>query len=325
MREKKEAANQPLSQAQEKEAVASTRNRTLFFKRIFLFSLLPFFFLMLFWFSFRLPTPKKETECKTTEMDTGTVQVTGAKKNAAGVEETEGTTLPESEASLLEEKEEWMEMLFGPSLPTIARELTIQGLSQAAKEGIGFLESSFVQAASRFLTKEGIVGTQLVFEEEIPCSSPGAHAFKASIPGWEGTLSVLFFPDFPGASIFLLQKAEPEGQEKIIQETQPIRSTEKQPETDALPPETIATYDAAQLSILAIPESLLNYLKNQYELQFSLYRYLHAHGYPEVRSITVEGYQIDGENQTATIQLRLPDGESLTGVYERKENTYRYF
>ena len=323
MKEKKEAANQLRSQGREKKAPDSTRNGTLSFGRIFLFSLLPLLFLLLLWFSFRLPAPQKETESKTTERETGTVQVTGAKKGRAGKEETEGTTRPETGIPPQEEREAWMETLFGPSLPTLARDLTIQGLSQAAKEGIGFLEPAFVQDASRFLAKEGIAGTRLVFEEEIPCSSPGAHAFQASIPGWEGTLNVLFFPDYPGSSIFLLQEAE--SQEETIQEAQTIPSTKQQLEASSLPQETNAAYDAAQLSILSIPESLLNYLKNQYELQFSLYRYLYAQGYPQIRSVTVEGYQIDGESQTATIQLRLPDGEALTGVYERKENTYHYF
>mgnify|MGYP006067917891 CR=1 FL=1 len=290
------------------------------------FTLLLFSLLLLCFFVF-FSTSKKEEDGNVSQTQSiNKVRITRKAPKTAKQEKTQPETSPLQEAP-----PDWEGTFFGSPPPTVARNLTVSGLSKATKNGLALLESSFIQAASRFLTANNIPGRELVIEDETPCSSPGAHAFAASIPGTQEKLLILFYPDFPGQFIFLLQKEKTDTKVPLEEpaqaaqvpsqpQAQPESTTVRLPETEVPPP-----YNAASLTIRSIPKPLQNYLKNPYELQYSLYNYLFYHGCRDTEQVTVETYQINGEDQTATIQFQLPNGTSLTGVYARKENTYHYF
>ncbi|MCD8074807.1 MAG: hypothetical protein LUF27_07195 [Lachnospiraceae bacterium] len=73
-----------------------------------------------------------------------------------------------------------------------------------------------------------------------------------------------------------------------------------------------------------IPTTLLNYLSNRYELQYTLYDYLYRNGYSDVTAAAISSYEIDEDTRTATITFTLSDGSSLTGIYSRDDNSYSY-
>lgn len=61
------------------------------------------------------------------------------------------------------------------------------------------------------------------------------------------------------------------------------------------------SYDAARLAVYSIPKELLNYIDNQYMLQYQLYDYLYKNGYEDVTSSTVTDYKIDGDTRKEKI------------------------
>ena len=88
-------------------------------------------------------------------------------------------------------------------------------------------------------------------------------------------------------------------------------------------PETNA-YDATALSVLSVPSTLVNYLDNRYELQYTLYDFLYRNGKKDVAAASVENYTIDPDNRIATISLKLDDGSLVTGTYKKDTNEYSY-
>ena len=93
----------------------------------------------------------------------------------------------------------------------------------------------------------------------------------------EQELQVLFFKEIPGHYLFLLGEKEVKEVTEYIEQTKVVTvevpvpiQTEAADETDP--------YDASTLSIVEIPEKLLNYLDNRYELQYRLYDYLYCNG-----------------------------------------------
>ena len=101
-------------------------------------------------------------------------------------------------------------------------------------------------------------------------------------------------------------------QPEIRQNTQPTQRT------------TERSYDATRLSVKGIPETLLNYINNRYDLQYSLYDYLYKNGHRNVDSVQVTGYEIDPDRKEAMIYLRTDDGISITGIYSRTGNSFSY-
>ena len=91
----------------------------------------------------------------------------------------------------------------------------------------------------------------------------------------------------------------------------------------AVIPETTA-YDATALSVLSVPSTLVNYLDNRYELQYTLYDFLYRNGKRDVTAASVENYSIDPDNRIATISLKLDDGSMVTGTYKKDANEYSY-
>jgi GH24 family phage-related lysozyme (muramidase) len=83
-------------------------------------------------------------------------------------------------------------------------------------------------------------------------------------------------------------------------------------------------YDATTLAVKKIPETLLNYIDNRYEFQYSLYNWLYNHGKKNVESATVTDYSIDGDARQAVIDLQLSDGSGMTAVYDKSANSYSF-
>jgi len=140
----------------------------------------------------------------------------------------------------------------------------------------------------------------------------------------EQELQVLFFKEIPGHYLFLLSEKEIKEVTEYIEQTKVVTvevlvtiQTEAADETDP--------YDASTLSIVEIPEKLLNYLDNRYELQYRLYDYLYRNGYRDVKEVTIDGYEIDPEERKAEFTIRISKGSSITGIYLKDGNAYSFY
>lgn len=226
----------------------------------------------------------------------------------------------------------WQEVIFGEKRSGVAASITVSGLTGQQKARMAFRESDFVQAASGYLRGAGIQTNKIEFQEEIGCSSENAWVFRAALDGEkEKALYVLLYADYPGKFIFFLQDLSDiitaAGAENAQPETGWVQPQPVQIQTEALQtesPKTEASYDATRLSIQDIPVTLLNYLSNKYELQYSLYDYLYRNGYRSVTWASVSEYEILADTGEAKITFFLSDGSNLTGIYKRSDNTYTY-
>ncbi|MCD7883381.1 MAG: hypothetical protein LUI87_06720 [Lachnospiraceae bacterium] len=96
------------------------------------------------------------------------------------------------------------------------------------------------------------------------------------------------------------------------------------PQTGSVSIQAEAQYNAASLSVTGIPNTLLNYIANRYELQYTLYDFLWKKGYRNNVSTSVSDYEIDPDARCATIYFILSDGSSVTGIYDLDANSYTY-
>lgn len=236
--------------------------------------------------------------------------------------------------------QDWMSRIFGNSSPvSITGKITIAGLSEQEKSRLNFIESDFVKDIGSFLNKEGIITSLIYFEEKTSCSSDQAQSYIASMSGiTDQSLQIIFYPDYPGEYIFTLadkQKVVVQVQTQIMQtesmqnRPQPQQSYQiseqpqsPQPETD--PPVSENIYDASGLNVYAVPEELQNYIGNQYLLQYALYDYLYQSGYYQVKSATVIGHSIDGDNRSASFQMVLDNGKSINAKYDLETRSYQF-
>ncbi|MCD8103808.1 MAG: hypothetical protein LUF35_02105 [Lachnospiraceae bacterium] len=232
------------------------------------------------------------------------------------------------------ETEDWQETIFGDSENTILQSIRVSGLTETQKEKSGFRESDFLTVLSSFLTENELIGVnEVVFENEISCSSENACVFTASLDDYENSLIVIMYPDYPGQYILILQDLQEyaEGTNEDTESMTQTESTADEQARDAVEvqsgqtlAETERSYDATTLSVTGIPATLANYLSNRYELQYTLYDYLYRNGYSNVTAAEVTSYEIDADTRTATIYFTLSDGSSLTGTYSLDENSYSY-
>ncbi|MCD8012446.1 MAG: hypothetical protein LUG99_04620, partial [Lachnospiraceae bacterium] len=89
------------------------------------------------------------------------------------------------------ETENWQATIFGTSEATILSSIKISGLTDAQKEKSGFRESDFLKVLSSFLADNDLDEvTEVIFENEILCSSEDAIAFCASLDNYENQLTV---------------------------------------------------------------------------------------------------------------------------------------
>jgi len=228
----------------------------------------------------------------------------------------------------------------------------VTGFTDREKREIGFLEADFLKDAGAFLAGQQIQTKRIIIEDRIAGSSNAAVAFQGRLEGKDDyILDVIFYPDLPGEYIFLLRNVKGNERENDAETTtesagqnaggnssqaqnvlsntpaqeatqQAVTSQNTQPAVQPQQPQN--TYDATNLSVKKIPETLLNYLNNRYEFQYDLYDWLYRHGKREVSSATVTDYSIDGDSRTATIELTLSDGSDVTAVYNKSSNTYSF-
>ena len=225
----------------------------------------------------------------------------------------------------------------------------VTGFTDREKREIGFLEADFLKDAGAFLASQQIQTKRIIIEDRIAGSSNAAVAFQGRLEGKDDyILDVVFYPDLPGEYIFLLRNVKGNERENAsetttesagqnaggnssqAQNSQSNTSSQEisQPAVTQQNPQPAAQlqnpYDATNLSVKKIPETLLNYLDNRYEFQYDLYDWLYHHGKREVSSASVTDYSIDGDSRTATIELVLSDGSSMTAVYNKSSNTYSF-
>lgn len=240
--------------------------------------------------------------------------------------EQEPETIPETEP-VQSETGNWMEIIFGPVKTGVSSQIQISGLTSSEKEMAGFKEASFVKAVSLFLSEKGIRTSRIYFEGQIDCSSEKAVVYSASLDGYKDKkLTIIFYPDYPGQFLITLDEIkteQPAAQTETQAQTEaPQPIVQPQPETRAA--ETERSYDATKLSIYSIPKELLNYIDNQYMLQYSLYDYLYKNGYDQIDGATITGYEIDGDTRTAVINFVLGSGKTVTGTYSKDNSSYSF-
>ena len=231
------------------------------------------------------------------------------------------------------QEENWEERIFGREDVNIAeRQIFVTGLSSSEKEKLSFRESSFTKAVTSFFASERIDARTIEFTKRLAVSTDEAQEYLARIPGHEDLyLAVLMYPEFPGRYILSLldlrglSENSPETERRS--ETVSPAGSDTMAQSQQMPSSTVLgtdTYDATNLSVMSVPSTLVNYLDNRYELQYTLYDFLYRNGRQSVQSASVANYSIDPDERTATIILNLDDGSTLTGVYKKDSNRYSY-
>ena len=220
---------------------------------------------------------------------------------------------------------------------------TVTGFTDREKREIGFLESDFLKDAGAFLAGQQIQTKRIIIEDRIAGSSSAAVAFQGRLEGKDDyILDIVFYPDLPGEYIFLLRNVKgnergndgqaaqgTDGQNtaQVSQNNNSAQTTQEEAaavQNNESTPTPQNPYDATNLAIKKIPETLLNYIDNRYEFQYSLYDWLYNHGKKDVESATVTDYSIDGDSRTASIELSLSDGSSISAVYDKTGNSYSF-
>ena len=249
----------------------------------------------------------------------------------------------------VQETENWKEKIFGSDDGLVQdKQVFITGLSASEKEKLSFRESDFVKAVSTFLSSKRIDAKTVEFLRQMDISADGAQEYLAVLPGHDDFyLVVLMYPEYPGK--YILSFLDLDGlagsvKEKKKQDTTPetsavntpIQTIQSQPVAVSPPVQTQpsvqtqntspgeAKYDATDLTIMAVPSTLSNYLDNRYELQYTLYDYLYRNGKQNVGTAAVRDFGIDPDRRVASITFELDDGSMVTGSYDKDSNSYVY-
>ena len=249
------------------------------------------------------------------------------------------------------ETENWKEKIFGSDTGLVQdKQVFITGLSASEKEKLSFRESDFVKAVSTFLCSKRIDAKTVEFLRKMDISADGAQEYLAVLPGHDNFyLVVLMYPEYPGKYILSFldldglagSLEEKEKQKKVsAPETSavntPVQALQTQPGSmsppvqapvQAQPQNTVQTeekYDATNLTIMAVPSTLSNYLDNKYELQYTLYDYLFRNGKRGVSTAAVDDFDIDPDDRIAEITFELDDGSTVYGSYDKDANSYSY-
>ena len=249
------------------------------------------------------------------------------------------------------ETENWKEKIFGSDVGLVQdKRVFITGLSASEKEKLSFRESDFVKAVSTFLSSKRIDAKTVEFLRKMDISADGAQEYLAVLPGHDDFyLVVLMYPEYPGKYIlsFLdldglagsLEEKEKQKKDSAPETSAvntPVQALQTQPGSmsppvqapvQAQPQNTVQTeekYDATNLTIMAVPSTLSNYLDNKYELQYTLYDYLFRNGKRGVSTAAVDDFDIDPDDRIAEITFELDDGSTVYGSYDKDANSYSY-
>lgn len=275
-------------------------------------------------------TDLREERKAVSETESLTVRVVGLDELQEQRQEVEAAELETQEQAAEErqmQEEQFLSLIFDEKENSVGKgQLKISGLSAATKTQLSFREADFITELTDFLQEQKIEASEIVFEKEIMTSAENVSGYKLQILGNEKLqLVAFFFPKLSGQYLFtMLENGEQKVQEHTEQQNVVVETPAPvQSQTEATVNEN--TYDASMLSITGIPEKLLNYLDNRYELQYSLYDYLYKNGYRDVKSVAVESYKIDAEEKKAEIQLIVPKTASITGIYNKENNVYLFY
>ena len=247
------------------------------------------------------------------------------------------------------ETENWKEKIFGSDSGLVQdKQVFITGLSASEKEKLNFRESDFVKAVSAFLSSKRIDAKTIEFLRKMDISADGAQEYLAVLPGHDDFyLVVLMYPEYPGKYILsfldldglagsLKEKQKQESASETTTVNTPVQTVQTQPVVMNPPVQTPiqtqpqntaqaeAQYDATNLTIIAVPSTLSNYLDNKYELQYTLYDWLYRNGKQKVSTAAVDDFDIDPDDRVADIIFELDDGSTVYGSYDRDTNSYEY-
>lgn len=243
------------------------------------------------------------------------------------------------------ETENWKEKIFGSDTGLVQdKQIFITGLSASEKEKLSFRESDFVKAVSAFLSSKRIDAKTIEFLRKMDISADGAQEYLAVLPGHDDFyLVVLMYPEYPGKYILsfldldglagsLKEKEKQESTPETTAVSTPVQTVQTQPVVTTLPAQTQpqnttqteARYDATNLTIMAVPSTLSNYLDNKYELQYTLYDWLYRNGKQNVSTAAVGSFDIDPDDRIAEIAFELDDGSTVYGSYDKDSNSYEY-
>ena len=247
------------------------------------------------------------------------------------------------------ETENWKEKIFGSDSGLVQdKQVFITGLSASEKEKLNFRESDFVKAVSAFLSSKRIDAKTIEFLRKMDISADGAQEYLAVLPGHDDFyLVVLMYPEYPGKYILsfldldglagsLKEKQKQESASETTTVNTPVQTVQTQPVVMNPPVQTPiqtqpqntaqaeAQYDATNLTIIAVPSTLSNYLDNKYELQYTLYDWLYRNGKQKVSTAAVDDFDIDPDDRVADIIFELDDGSTVYGSYDRDSNSYDY-
>lgn len=224
--------------------------------------------------------------------------------------------------------EEMLQLIFEDKGSMVGKgQVKISGLSANTKESLSFREADFQAALTIFLQEQNIKTSAVTIGKEVMTSEENIVGYQMNVSGKEEIeLLAYFFPKLPGQFFFtILEKEKPENQETVPQ----LQTQTSQTEAAATQIQTESTekdrYDASKLTISKIPEKLLNYLDNRYELQYSLYDYLYKNGYREVRTVAVKDYEIKAEEKVAEIIFEIEGEWNITGKYEKESQQYSFY
>ncbi len=255
-------------------------------------------------------------------------------------EQTEGAAHSSSPSG--ENMEDWKNTVFGSKNEnTVFSRIRVSGLSSEDIAGSGFSETAFVKAAGSFLKEQGINTKEIRFKDKAIASPDCSFSWSAEIAGnKEKDLIVMWYPDYPGRYILTildkdnsseiaedLSGAGNAGNVRIentaanspTSQMQNVQNTDQTTVRQAEP-----SYDATRLSIRNIPQTLLNYISNRYDFQYSLYDYLYQKGSRDIESASVTGYEIDPDRREASIELSISDGSHVTGTYRMSDHSFSY-
>lgn len=262
-----------------------------------------------------------------------TVCVEGSEARQERLQESEGQE-KETQKQIFEEsrmeEEQFLSMIFDEKGRDVGkRQLKISCLSAGVKEQLSFREADFITELTGFLQEQKMEVSEIRFKEEIMTSAESVSGYQIEILGKENLqLLAFFFPKLPGQYLFAVsEKEEQISQENsdLMQVMQTEISVPVQNQSETAETVKENPYDATTLSITGIPEKLLNYLDNRYELQYSLYDYLYKNGYRDVKKVSVESYAVTGDEQKAEIIFSISDGETVKGIYSKENNTYLFY
>lgn len=240
---------------------------------------------------------------------------------------------PETETA---EQENWNQTIFGSvSSGVCTSQIQVAGLSSYEIEVTNFRESDFIKSVSSFLGQKEITTTKITFESVTDCSAESAIVYLAAIEGYpEEQLTVIMYPEYAGQYLYILEHLKQENRETETVQTETVQTETAALQTEAVqvqiqsqtqqPAQTERSYDASRLSVYSIPKELLNYIDNQYILQYTLYDYLYKNGLDTVTSATVTGYSIDGDTRSAEIIFVLDNGTTVTGIYDKADGSYLF-